>query len=56
MLGLIALLRQILRIYRDAGVVLTHKGSSQTKAKAFVEFLQSPAGQKIFAKWGWDAR
>lgn len=44
------------RIYRDAGVVLTHKGSAQPKARAFVEFLQSPAGQKIFAKWGWDAR
>ena len=44
------------RIYRDAGVVLTHKGSAEPKAKAFVEFLQSPAGQKIFAKWGWDAR
>ena len=44
------------RIYRDAGVVLTHKGSVQPKAKAFVEYLQSPAGQKIFAKWGWDTR
>ena len=44
------------RIYRDAGVVLTHKGNTQPKAKAFVGFLQSPAGQKIFAKWGWDAR
>ena len=44
------------RIYRDAGVVLTHKGSAQPKAKAFIEFLQSPAGQKIFAKWGRDAR
>ena len=44
------------RIYRAAGVVLTHKGSAQPKAKAFVEYLQSPAGQKIFAKWGWDTR
>ena len=44
------------RIYRDAGVVLTRKGSTQPQAKAFVEFLKSPAGQKIFAKWGWDAR
>ena len=44
------------RIYRDAGVVLTHKGSTQPKARAFVVFLQSPEGQKIFAKWGWDAR
>ena len=44
------------RIYRDAGVVLTRKGSTQAQAKAFVEFLQSPAGRKVFAKWGWDAR
>lgn len=44
------------RIYRDAGIVLTHKGSKEPQAKAFVEYLQSPAGQKIFAKWGWDAR
>lgn len=44
------------RIYRDTGVVLTGKGRQQPQAKAFVAFLQSPAGQKIFAKWGWDAR
>ena len=44
------------RIYRDAGVVLTRKGSTEPQAKAFIAFLQSPTGQKIFAKWGWDAR
>jgi len=44
------------RIYRDAGVVLTRKGKTEPQATAFVEFLKSPAGQKIFAKWGWDAR
>ncbi|MGK2901222.1 MAG: substrate-binding domain-containing protein [Burkholderiaceae bacterium] len=44
------------RIYRDAGVVLTRKGQAEPQAAAFVEFLKSPAGQKIFAKWGWDAR
>ncbi len=44
------------RIYRDAGVVLTRKGKAEPQAMAFVEFLKSPAGQKIFAKWGWDAR
>ena len=43
------------RIYRDAGVVLTRKGGTAPHARAFVEFLKSPAGQKIFAKWGWDA-
>ena len=44
------------RIYRDAGVVLTRKGKTEPQAAAFVEFLSSAAGQKIFAKWGWDAR
>lgn len=44
------------RIYRDAGVVLTQRGTKSPQAKAFVEFLQSPAGAKIFAKWGWIAQ
>ncbi len=44
------------RIYRDAGVVLTRKGKTEPQAAAFVEYLKSPAGQKIFARWGWDAR
>ena len=44
------------RIYRDAGVVLTHKGNARPQARTFVEFLQSPAGQKIVAGWGWDTR
>ncbi len=43
------------RIYRDAGVVLTRKGKTEPQAAAFVEFLKSADGQKIFAKWGWDA-
>ena len=44
------------RIYRDAGVVLTERGTKSAQAKAFVEFLQSPTGAKIFAKWGWIAQ
>ena len=44
------------RIYRDAGVVLTRKGSTTPLAREFTEFLRSPAGARIFAKWGWDAR
>lgn len=44
------------RIYRDTGVVLTRKGKAEPQAAAFVEFLKSPAGQAIFAKWGWDTR
>ena len=41
------------RIYRDTGVVLTHKGQALPQAQAFVDFLQSSDGQAIFAKWGW---
>ncbi|MEP6558918.1 MAG: substrate-binding domain-containing protein [Burkholderiales bacterium] len=44
------------RIYRDAGVVLTRKGKADPEASAFVEFLKSAEGRKIFTKWGWDAR
>lgn len=40
-------------IYRDAGVALTHHGEASASAKAFVAFLQSAQGQKIFAHWGW---
>ncbi|MEN5181825.1 substrate-binding domain-containing protein [Comamonas testosteroni] len=41
------------RIYRDTGVVLTHRGAELPEAREFVKFLQSPGGQAIFAKWGW---
>lgn len=41
------------RIYRDSGVGVTSRGAAKPEAKEFVAFLQSPAGQKIFAKWGW---
>ena len=44
------------RIYRDAGVVLTRKGKTEPQAAAFVEFLKSADGQRIFAKWGWGAQ
>ena len=40
-------------IYRDAGVALTTKGRGRAEAQQFVEFLQSPEGARIFAKWGW---
>jgi accessory colonization factor AcfC len=41
------------RIYRDAGVALTRKGQANPDARAFVDFLASPEGAKIFARWGW---
>ena len=41
------------RIYRDAGVALTRRGRNNRQAQAFVDFLTSPKGAEIFAKWGW---
>ncbi|MHB1122510.1 MAG: substrate-binding domain-containing protein [Ramlibacter sp.] len=41
------------RIYRDTGVVLTAKGGATPQARAFVEYLKTPAAAQIFAKWGW---
>lgn len=41
-------------IYRDAGVGLTVQGAAKPQAKAFVQFLRSPEGAKIFSKWGWQ--
>ena len=40
-------------IYRDAGVALTVKGRTRDSARRFATFLRSPAGARIFAKWGW---
>ena len=40
-------------IYRDSGIALTRRGQGKSTAKGFAEFLQSPEGSKIFAKWGW---
>ena len=42
-----------LRIYRDAGAALTVRGTAKAESARFVSFLRSPAGAKIFAKWGW---
>lgn len=41
------------RIWRDCGVALTHRGSRNDSAKAFLEFLTSAEGRAIFEKWGW---
>jgi accessory colonization factor AcfC len=41
------------RIYRDAGVALTQQGGQREVARRFVQFLQSPEGARIFARWGW---
>jgi accessory colonization factor AcfC len=40
-------------IYRDVGVALTRTGEARPIARQFTEFLASPEGASIFAKWGW---
>jgi accessory colonization factor AcfC len=42
------------RVYRDFGVALTMKGRDRALARQFTAFLASPAGARIFAKWGWS--
>jgi accessory colonization factor AcfC len=44
------------RIYRDAGVVLTRKGAATPLAREFADYLLSPAGASIFARFGWVTR
>lgn len=41
------------RIYRDTGVGLTVRGKAKADGKRFIDFLRSPTGAGIFAKWGW---
>lgn len=40
-------------IYRDTAIALTRKGEADPRARQFADFLQSPAGADIFARWGW---
>lgn len=42
------------RLYRDTAVALTTRGKSNPAAVRFVEYLQSPKGESIFRKWGWQ--
>lgn len=41
------------RIYRDTGTALTLRGRAKPESARFLNFLRSPAGARIFAKWGW---
>lgn len=43
------------RIYRDAGIALTRKGAERRLARDFASYVRSPAGARIFARWGWVA-
>lgn len=40
-------------IYRDTAAVLTTQGKTKAYAQLFIDFIASPAGAKIFKKWGW---
>lgn len=41
------------RIYRDTGIAPTARGKENLLAAQFMDYLESPAGADIFAKWGW---
>lgn len=41
------------RLYRDTGTALTLRGKAKPESARFLNFLRSPAGARIFAKWGW---
>lgn len=43
-------------IYRDCAIALTKQGKENPLAARFIEFVSSPEGAKIFAKWGWMAK
>lgn len=41
------------RLYRGTPIALTTISRNRTQASAFVAYLKSPAGHRIFQKWGW---
>ena len=41
-------------IYRDTGIAITTRAESKPAAQAFVDFLQSSEGARIFTGWGWQ--
>ncbi len=44
------------RIYRDAGIVLTQRGTAKADAKGFAAYLASADDAKIFASGGGSPR
>ena len=42
-------------IYRSCGIAITNRSERKVLGNEFADFLQSPAGQAIFVKWGWMA-
>lgn len=41
------------RLYRGTPIALTKISKNRAQAAAFVAYLKSPAGHRIFQKWGW---
>ena len=41
-------------IYRDTGIAITKRAENKPSAQAFAQFLVSPAGARIFTRWGWQ--
>ncbi len=41
-------------LYRDMDISLTRKGEQNPVAKAFYQYLLSPQGAQIFARYGWQ--
>lgn len=41
------------KIYRGTPIAITKTAENPGIAQEFIKFLQSPAGRKIFEKWGW---
>ena len=40
-------------VFRSSGAVLTRRGKERPEAAAFLAFMQSDEGARIFARWGW---
>lgn len=41
------------RLYRGTPIALTTISKNRAQAAAFVAYLKSPAGHRVFQKWGW---
>lgn len=40
-------------VYRSCGIAVTNRSENKALAGEFADFIQSAAGQDIFAAWGW---
>jgi len=41
------------RLYRGTPIAITKISKNRAQATAFVAYLKSPAGHRVFQKWGW---